>query len=307
MGIIYCYNDMQSWGSELACEINRLKASSQMMTHAVQVTDEKGTVAFLHVYDREEQYVSELSEEIAKKSNVLQIPDNRMIRLHNDLAQQYTELGQWMPSTYLLRNAEHAVSHLNDLPYPIISRSSKYAQRNTRVLRTVDQAVAEISQVFSEEGLEIYRGGRQKDYVLWQPAWETQGQIFHVFMLGRKYAVITVVPAGGDPAEPISAFTPCEVLNEVLDEILNVAYIFAEDNEFDWVSMEIAPARDRVQHVARPFVLSISASWPFEWFERGGLIFEGNNGTDWHSTGIPAVKIWNVVADWIIKGGHNAP
>jgi hypothetical protein len=307
MGIVYCFHDMDSWGTELSCELERRKASSQMMSHAVQVTDEKGVVAFLHVSAREQQYVKGLSRELAKKSNICLIPDAHITNLHDDLVQQYVELGQWMPSTYLIRSPEQASEHLSRLPYPIISRSSSAAQRGTRILNDPQEAFDEAFKVFSDTGLALPTGAIQKDYLLWQPAWETQGHIYHVFMLGKKYAVITVVPADLNPANNQNQFQSVDVLDDRFQEVLKYAFTFATDSDFDFVSMEVAPARDRVREIASPFILSVSASWPFAWFERGGMIFESKEGEYWESIGIPAVKIWSVVADWIIAEGKNAP
>lgn len=300
MGIIYCYHDMLSWGPELAANIQRLKGSAQMMTHSVQVEDEVGTGAFIHVSDRERQYTQELAAEIGKKENVLMVPSAREIVLHDDAIAQYAEWGQWMLTTWILQSMEQAEDCINDLPYPIVSSTRSKRPGDQRVLLDPEQAFAEAGAVFSEQGLRLLSGQNQKGYLIWQPTCELTGIRWHVFILGKRYAVITETSMGVDPTLPGAEFQTIDVLKDRHTGLLDFAMGFARDNDLDWACIEVTASKSDRAGTIVPFVTGYRVSWPMAWFERGGMIFESNKGSAWQSMGIPAVKIWNVVAEWMM-------
>ena len=301
MGIIYCYHDMQQWGPELAANIQRLKGSAQMMTHSVQVEDEVGTGAFIHVSDRERQYTQELAVELGKKSNILMVPSAREILLHDDFNAQYTEFGQWMPTTFALQSMEQAQQHINDMEYPVLSLPNKAGLKNRRVLGNPEHAFMDATSVFSEDGLVLADGNRQKGYLIWQPMARHIGVRWHVLMVGKRYAVITETRTGTDPNKPGSEFRMVDTMHEGYPELLQYVHRFVTDNDLDWASVEVVPFLTGEQGMSQPFVVGHSVSWSMAWFERGGMIFESGDGKEWQSIGIPAVKIWNVVAEWMME------
>ena len=300
MGIIYCYHDMLAWGPELAANIQRLNGSAQMMTHAVQVEDEVGTGAFIHVSNRERQYTQELAAEIGEKHNVLMVPSAREIALHDDFNAQYAEFGQWMPTTFVLHSLEHAQQHINDLEYPVISLPTRSVVQNRRVLENPEQAFLEAVHLFGENGLQLADGSTQKGYAIWQPMARHIGVRWQVFMLGKRYAVITEIPTGADPSVPGAEFTMVDTMKAGYTALLDYVHRFVTDNDLDWACVEVLPYESGQDGMSQPFVVGYAVSWPMAWFEFGGMIFESGDGKAWDSTGIPAVKIWNVVAEWMM-------
>ncbi len=300
MGIIYCYHDMFSWGPELAANVQRLKGSAQMMTHAVQVEDEVGTAAFIHVSDRERQYTQELAAVIGEKHNVLMVPSAREIALHDDMLAQYEEFGHWMPTTWILQSMEQTEAVINDLPYPIVSSTRSKVLKDQRVLADPEQAFTEAGAVFGEQGLQLASGRNQKGYLVWQPTYEISGVRWHVFILGKRYAVITETSMGVDPAQPGAAFQVIDVLKPQHIGLLDFVRGFAEEEHLDWACVEVTATKSEDVGTFVPFVTGYSVSWPMAWFERGGMIFESDCGMPWQSIGIPAVKIWQVVAEWMM-------
>ena len=300
--MIYCYNDPFSWGRELHAEIEKRKGAAQMMTHALQVPDDKGTYTFTCMSRKEREYVKALNEELGQKKNIVQIPSLKEGRLYDELVEQYKEFGSWMPSTFLFRSLEQATANINEVPYPIVSTSNTDHKLNRRLLEQPDDALAEAIQVFSENGKPLPGGNVQKDYLFWQPNVNRQKVTWHIFMATKRYAVITEVPSGTNPYDPNTPISTVEVLSHPMTELLKYVYVFCLDHDFKWVSVEVVAGTDVVQQVASPFVLGMSVSWPSWWFERGGMIFETENGTDWKSTGVPAVALWGLMADAILKG-----
>lgn len=301
MGIIYCYHDMFSWGTEVAANVQRLKGSAQMMTHAVQVEDEVGTAVFIHVSERERQYTQELATLIAQKQNVLMVPSARGIALHDDLFAQYQEFGHWMPTTWILQSMEQAEAVINDLPYPIVSLTRGKALQDQRILADPEQAFNEASAVFGEQGLQMRSGKNQQGYLIWQPTYRLSGVRWHVFILGKRYAVITETSMGVDPAQPGAAFNVIDVLQPQHIGLLDFVRGFAEDENLDWACVEVTGTKSEEAATLVPFISGYSVNWPMAWFERGGMIFQSHCGMPWESTGIPAVKIWNVVAEWMME------
>ena len=300
MGIIYCYHDLFQWGPELAAEIQKRKGSSQMMTHAVQVENEIGTGVFIHVSDRERQYTQELAAEIGKKENVLMVPTAREISLHDDLLAAYGEFGQWMPTTWLLQSLEQVQDCLNDMPYPIVSLTRSKAIRHQRILQDPEQAYAEAVAVFGDEGLLLVGGTSQRGYLIWQPRIQIAELRWNVFMLGKRYAVITQTATGVDPTLPGIAFRVVDVMKPEYASLLDFCRGFVMACDLDWACIEVV-AMPQKPGVVIPFVTGYSVSWPMAWFERGGMIFESDCGLPWQSTGIPAVKMWSVVAGCIME------
>ncbi len=301
MGIIYCYHDLFQWGPELAAEIQKRKGGAQMMTHAVQVEDEVGTAAFIHVSDRERQYTQELATVLGQKHNVLMVPSAREIALHDDMIAIYAEFGEWMPSTWILQSMEQVQDSINNLPYPILSVTRSKAPRDQRILPDPEQAFNEASAVFGEHGLKLGSGQRQKGYVIWQPTYTISGVRWHVFMLGKRYAVITETSMAVDPTLPGAAFSMIDVLRDHYVDLLQFVRGFVVENDLDWACVEVMATKSDEAGTVVPFVTGYTVSWPMAWFERGGMIFESDCGLPWQSTGIPAVKIWNVVAEWIME------
>lgn len=300
MGIIYCYHDLFSWGTEVSAEVNRLKGSSLMMSHAVQVENDKGVCAFGHVSKKEQAHVKELWSVLGAKQNVYLLPSADEVRIHDDLVQQYVEFGFWMPTTYLFRDKDSAFAHVPQLLFPLISRSSSGAYENMRILHTHGEAMEEVQAAFSDEGIALVNGRVQKDYLFWQPVWETQGHNYHVVMVGQRYAVITVIGAEDNPSQENCGFGTVDAMDARFDELLTFTRLFCEQNDFNFVSVEVAPIKDRVRGEEKPCVLGVSAAWPFKWFHRGGMIFEFKD-EKWQSMGIPAIKIWMVVAKWLME------
>ena len=207
-----------------------------------------------------------------------------------------------MPSTFLFRSIEEAMSAVNDLPYPIVSYSNSNPDRNKRILEGADSAFMEAATVFKEPGLALPTGSFQQGYVFWQPEVNRQGLTWYVFMAARRYAVVTQVPTGASQATPACHIETVELLTERMVELLRYVYAFVLDNDFKWASVEVVAGEDPVREIASPFICGISASWPFAWFEQGGMVFETTDGSNWQPTGVPAVKIFNLVASAILEG-----
>lgn len=301
--MIYCYNDPYSWGRDLQAYIERRKGSAQMMTHATQVPDESGTYAFIHQSPKERDYTKDLAEDIARKTNVNLIPNIELCRLHDELIRQFRLYGAWMPTSWLFRSIEESTSFINDLPYPIISTSNQSHVINRHFLESPDDAFEEMNVVFRGEGRPIAGGNKaQKDYVFWQVNAARNEVRWHVFMAAKRYAYILQVPEGFNPYDPATPINTIEIVNEQLIEVLKFVYAFCFEYDLNWAVAEVMAGVDPVRQLATPFIMGVRTSWPNWWIERGGMVFESDNGEAWTSTGVPAVRVLDVMAGAILEG-----
>lgn len=295
MGVVYCYNDGEKAGSEIAACIEARQGSSQIFTHAEHIDDEQGVVAFHYPpQGPEADHVQTLAETLSSKKKIVQIPSAREMRLHNRIVDQYVSFGQWMPSGWLFRNMDDFKAQVNKIPFPVVSMSNS---GDVRPIKDSAAGLIECAEAFKGQGHLLSSGKRQTGYIFWMTELVQQSSSWRVFMFVNRYAV--VVRHGDGRAYPM------DVLSEQLVELLKYAYAFMLDNCFTWGSVEILAGADRMRQVRSPFVGFFSMNWPKRWFLDGGMIFETTTGEHWESTGIPAVRWYDLCAEQILSGGFD--
>jgi hypothetical protein len=292
--MIYCFKDMETVGDEVAAHVQKLGGASQMITHPAQVEGGEGVKVFHYPpMGNEGEYVLELAEEIAAKhSDIVHVPDLRVMRLHGCIVDQYVAFGQWMPSSWLFRTMDEVQAKINDVPFPIMSIANSGERRQ---LNNPSEAYVDAAECLNGNGFPLASGKRQNGYVFWQIELVEQAPSWRVFVFARKYAI--AVRLGSD-----GAIYPMDVLSDSITELLKYTYAFILDNKFDWASVEVLAGADRVRGNKSPFIGSISVNWPKNWFLNGGMIFETKTGLEWASTGIPAVRWYSVVAKELMGG-----
>ena len=291
--MIYCYKDQESVGTEVAAWVQKYKGSSQIITHPAHVEGGEGVKVFCYPpTGAEGDYVLELVSEIATRNKwVEQIPSLRVMRLTGKMVDQAMTFGQWMPSGWLFRTMEEVKAGIDELIYPVYSLSNS---GDIRPIENSSEAYTDAVECFKGDGFLLSNGKRQTGYVYFQTVLSEMASSWRVFMFAQKYAII--VQAGSDKVFPM------DVLSEQLVELLKYVYAFMLDNSFQWGSVEVLAGADRVRGIRSPFIGSISANWPKNWFLEGGMIFETADGLDWKSTGIPAVRWYSVVAKELTHG-----
>ncbi len=298
--IVYCYKDLDTVGNEIAVAVEKLHGSSQVITHQQQVVDDKGSIVFHYPpLGPESDYVRELSVDLAKMKNVRQIPSVREMALHGRIVDQYVTFGQWMPSAWLFRSMDEVKEKINEIEFPVISFSNNGERR---ILKEASDGLIEATDVFKGNGYPLAESGRrQRGYVFWMIELIQQMPSWRVIMFAKKYAIViryskTLYHHGAEKIFPM------DVISEQIVELLKYVFAFMLDNSFSWGSVEVLAGADRVRKVASPFISFYSASWPKNWFLDGGMIFETETGEQWKSTGIPAIRWYELVAKCILEG-----
>lgn len=291
--MIYCFNDREQVGAEVAAWIKKYEGSSQIVTHPAQIEGGEGVKFFAYPPQGPEgEYVLSISEEINKQYPGIEIiPSLRVMRLHDKVIDQAMTFGQWMPSGWLFRNMDEVQKKINDVIFPVNSLSNS---GDVRPLENPSEAYVDATECFNGNGFPLANGKRQTNYVYFQTILTDLAPSWRVFLFNLKYAIVCRMGDG--------KVYPMDVLSEQILELLKYAFAFMLDNNFKWGSVEVLAGSDRVREVRSPFIGSISTSWPKDWFLNGGMIFETSNGYEWESTGIPAIRWYQVVAKELVSG-----
>jgi len=293
--MIYCYNDRESVGAEVAAWVKKYKGSSQLITHPAQVEGGEGVKVFAYpAKGGEGDYILAMMEEIAKRFPGIEfVPDLRVMRLNGRIVNQAMVFGQWMPSGWLYQSMDEVRAGINDMVYPLYSMSNS---GDRRAIESPSDAYVDATECFKGKGILLESGKIQKDYSYFQTELRQPANCWRVFMFRKRYAVIVMIPSKNGPN-----VMPMDVISEQLAELLKYVTAFVMDNGFDWGSVEVLAGSDIVREVRSPFVMSISTGWPQEWLKQGGMIFESKDkGFTWESTGIPAVRWYQIVAKELV-------
>lgn len=298
---VYCYHDPYRWGEFLTAAVRKRQGSAQMFTHSIQVPDEKSVVAFVH-YTETDKNSLRIRDELLQKVNARIIPSYDEARLFNDRIAQYRFFEGWLPTTWLSETYADALNRINSVTYPVISKTRESAgYRGVRYIADGSGGFSEVNTAFGDKGIPGPDQIVQKDYLLWQAYVTNPGYSWRILMIAQRYAIVTKRYYATAKAEDCE-IEQKETLTDEIRELLKFAYIFCVDNGFKWAGIDIICGMDLHRKLNSPFVTAMTVTWPPWWFDQGGMIFESMNGELWESTGLPAVSIWDVVAQAILEG-----
>lgn len=298
---VYCYSDPWRWGQSLKAAVLEKSGSAAMFSHAVQVPDEASSIAFVH-FTAGDSNSLRLRDELAAKQHARTIPSLDEARLFNDRVAQFKSFGTWLPYTRFTDTYAEALRWINEVDYPIVSKSRESAgYRGVRLIADNMEGFREVDSVFGD-GIEGPGHARQSGYLLWQSYIRNPGFTWRVLMFCKRYGIVfkRYWRFGDDGidcrAEPLETLTP------ELEQVLSLARIFCVDNGFNWCATDVICGTDRQKKATSPFVTSMTTTWPPWWLDRGGMIFQTIDGLSWESSGLPAVSIWRVIAEAILEG-----
>jgi len=300
---IFCYDDQWEWGRKFAQSCAAIKLDTKLFRKLSDINCESytpGDAAFVHVSNRpggERLYTKQLITDLSGHDELLLIPRANGAAMFDDRVLQYKTFDTWMPETCLIERVGRALDVINKIKYPFVSKSRK--GRNIRLIQTKREALREVQQVFSPDGMLVDSGDRQKDYLLWQKYIVNEGYKWQVFFLAQKYVVVTKVSRDGKKIIQMDA------LDNLLISILYFAAGFVSDMQLNWAAVDIMHEIDHEQQVRKCWIMGVSTDFPLEWFDRGGLIFRLGDKDAWYYTGIPASRIFNVAAAAALNGEFN--
>lgn len=171
---LWLYQDgSPQWYKEVAEAARKRGHKARLFTQPSQVTGPG------YAFTRIQQFPPWIYTDRKKALAVLSMPgikpiqDVKQLTVYEDKVVQTVLWHEWMPRSALLFDRESAERCLESIPVPFISKASVgSASLNVRLVKTRDEAKAEIDAVFGGDGLVIRQGPgasvRQKGYLLWQ-------------------------------------------------------------------------------------------------------------------------------------------
>lgn len=118
------------------------------------------------------------------------IQDPLQIACYENKILQAEQFAEWMPETWIFTDPLEADEFASRATFPLVSKSSVgSASKNVRILRSLDDALAEIALVFGD-GMPVSAGAgndaKQRGYVLWQQ-FIPHDVTFRVTRVGDKF------------------------------------------------------------------------------------------------------------------------
>ena len=152
-----------------------------------------------------------------------------------------------------------------------------------------------------------YNNVPQKNYIIFQQIVKrTHTFSWRITLLGNRYAIISRRFKDGERKIVLdnSRFDMINVMENHLHDLLQYVAAFTDEMQFRFVTIDLMCgifSKDN-EEVHRPYIVSIAANFDFEWFKTGGLIFKRHADDKWISTGRPAMRVFDLLAEMILKG-----
>ncbi len=280
--MIYCYNDLLGYGKRLCEAVNANKGSAMMISHAAQVPNEHESIVYVN-FDGSDS-VNRIYNELLEYENVYIIPEERVTSLSNNPINQHEVIRKkWVCSSWLLNNLRDAVGTIQKIIYPVVKYNSNGSKE---IIESSEDAFKICAKAFDTKSAE--------KYLYLRSAVDSRDNEWFIFMLGKKYAFAAKVHE--------DKYQMINVMNEQHNELLKYAYAFMKDEDINWAAVKVICGLDKNKRFISPFIDNVYASFPMDWLMTGGMVFESDNGTDWESTGKPALRIFDFAAKMIIEG-----
>lgn len=173
---LYAYNDPKGWGVFFAKACESAGIPCRVFASPSKVPD--GSRCFVRIDQQGTQReISKGIVEALAKRNCVTLPTAQEAIWYDDkgLQSEYDVIGQWMTDTWFLQDPEEAekkakfIEDSDSLGFPIYSKAIDGAgSKCVRMINSYEEALTEIEQAFSDEGIPSAYTRRQQGYVYWQ-------------------------------------------------------------------------------------------------------------------------------------------
>lgn len=308
MPSVYAYDDPFGQGKELFEAVKNDGGEAHLFSYPDGVPNQLGTHSFLTMptFPREERdKTKEFNKMLNVLNSVIQIPPFHDGFLHDDKWLQTLRINRWMPKTWFTSEHVTALSMIDRIPYPCISKAATGSGGvNSYIMHSKSDAFAEIQRIFSETGKMTYNLVPQKDYVIFQELIEnTSDSSWRITIFGGRYAVAS--RRYKDEEKQIvldgSKYDMINVMNVHLHDLLKYVVAVIDEIKLRFVTLDVM-CGIVAEGLHKPYIISVGASFDFEWYKTGGLIFERQADNSWISTGRPALRIFHLLAEMILRG-----
>lgn len=308
MPSVYAFDDKFGQGKALYEAVVKAGGEAHLFSHPDGVPDQLGTHSFLTmptIPRAERDQAKDFNEALQKKKSVIQIPSYLDGILHDDKRFQTLQFGRWLPKTWLSENHVEALALIDEIEYPCISKAATGSGGvNSYFINDKPQAFVDVQEIFSDRGKTTYGLVQQKDYVIFQQLIkQTNHFSWRITLLGNRYAIIS--RRYKDHEQNIvldqSRYEMIDVMENHLHDLLQYVATFVDEYKLRFVTINLMCGIEK-RGYHRPYIMSVLANFDYEWFKTGGLIFERQPDEKWISTGRPAMMIFDLLAEMILKG-----
>lgn len=262
--MLYCYDDKQSrWGREVCSAAVKRGMQAQLINFGLASSHDprlwKATPAPGFLFSRIDQFAPRHIPSKQFCSEVLQrFPQITGIQSERDIAHyerkdlQAQDFYRYMPLTWVIQEREidaalsEAAYALTFLGMPIVSKSAfGSSSACVRLLRTKDEALAEVSKCFTT-GLQIPKRGMQKGQVIWQEFLPNNDYVYRVVRIGKRWGwMLRVFNRPDAPfASGSGKYEPVTKLDGETLEAMCAADEFFGETRSRWCGIDLAYNQD---------------------------------------------------------------
>lgn len=285
---LWCYRDRSGWGATLAALAETRGHDVRLFAEAHEPDD---GAAFVHMHHHPEtrDYDKELMAALAARDGLHLCPSPRSAALYDDKAEQFRQIGRWMPKTLLLTNSSEVAHAIAQLRIPLISKTAEGAgSNNVRLIETVAEAAAEAEAAFVGRGIPCRYGQRQRGYLLWQEFLLGNAFDFRVIAIGRERLILRRGNREDRPMASGSGFEmPVTWPDAEASDVLDFANRFFAEEGFSWCGIDVL--RDHRRGCWT--ICEMTAGWPLGKMHEHVFV-----------SGRPGGEYWPMVLDEIEAG-----
>lgn len=189
------------------------------------------------------------------------IQDPWQVRYYEDKTAQWRAWGDWMPDTWRFDDKDEAVRFLESAEYPLVSKADVGSSSlNVRILRTKDQAMAHVNDLFGA-GVVVDHGAdgsksKQKGYVLLQ-RFIPHTVTYRVNAIGDARAVFFRYCYPDKPVAQTGNVEPAFEMTDELESLLDYSDRFFAHAGTKWCALDILKDGDQWK------LLETSCAWPY--------------------------------------------
>jgi|GEM_PF-1391899 len=308
---IFAYKDASERGKNIVRVARGRGIWAKLFEDPSKVPNEPNTIAFVYMLHDPKFYSKgvDVAGKIALKDKVLMIPRPHEARLFHSKIALSKAYPEWMPPTWHITDADEAVRVLEKMEFPLVSKSNEsFSSVNVRLVKNRNEALREIELAFSEDGIPMYGGVRQKGYLLWQEFMPGNKFDYRVFVVGKRFAALGKRYVRDDIpfASGSGRDEPMPELNDEAREVLAFSLDFTRKVDRTIAVMDIV--RNKKGGLT---MVEVHATWGRTRYSKAAeklqfRMFEFKDG-NWVKSKFFTTQFFDCIVEAMVNGDFNVP
>lgn len=287
--MLWIYNDeAHGWGQALADVCKERGVEHKLFENPRE--PDKGTVFWhMHHHPQLRMHHKRAMEVMAVNRDLTLVPSSAAAELFDDKLAQARRFAKHMPRTQVFYTPAPAKRYLEHVKYPFVSKSLEGAgSHNMRIVRSVEDARAEVRAAFSDIGIKQRYSQKQMGYLLWQKLTDSDASM-RVMRIGNQYMVVAV--GAGNSLKPVREPGPVEI------EALDWAEKFFNEHHLRWGAVDLT----REKRTGTWYLLEFTVGWTLHNYYECAFIRHGV-ANRWQPTDRLGTGIWQTFVDEYNRG-----